>query len=133
MIPAEPQEPSPGRLSARQRRALGIVLSAPTLTEGCRLASIGRSTWWAWKRQPAFQLAVQAAEDQALAEGLARLKGGFLKAVEVLAELTASKNDGVRLQAVTVFLNQAVKAADSLDLRERIKALEARLAAGSER
>lgn len=117
--------PNPPRLTARQRRALGIVLAAPTLTEGCKLAGICRTTWWTWRKQEAFQRAVAAAEDQLLEEGLARLKGGFLRAVETLEELRASKNDGVRLQACTVAINQAMKAADTLDLRKRVSALEA--------
>lgn len=119
------ETPAP-RLTARQRRAMGIVLSAPTLTEGCKLAGIARATWWTWRKQEAFQAAVVAAEDRMLEEGLARLKTGFLKAVETLEELRGSKNDGVRLQACTVAINHALKAADTLDLRKRIAALEAR-------
>jgi len=117
--------PSP-RLTARQKRALGIVMAAPTLTEGCRLAGICRSTWWAWRKQEAFKDAVAAAEDQLLEEGLARLKGGFLRAVETLEELRVSKNDGVRLQACTVAINHALRAAETLDLRKRVALLEAR-------
>ena len=127
MNDSEPNEtPTPRGLTARQRRALGLILSASTLTEGCKLAGISRSTWWAWRKQEPFQRAVAAAEDQALGEGLARLKAGFLRAQEVLSKLMESENEGVRLQASTVYMNHALKAADTVNLRARIEALEAK-------
>jgi len=124
MTNSQPNETSAPRLTARQRRALGIVLAAETLTEGCKLAGIARSTWWSWRKQEAFLRAVEAAEDQMLGEGLARLKGGFLRAVETLEELRASKNDGVRLQAATTLISKGLAAAETLDLRRRLEALE---------
>lgn len=134
--PTEGQDPAPRGLTQRQRRALGIVLSAATLTEGCKLAGIGRSTWWTWKKDsPAFRRAVAEAEAQTLEEALARLKGGALRAQERLAELLDSKNDGVKLQACTVYLRYAVEAAKLVDsdLRKRVEELAARLGQGGDR
>jgi hypothetical protein len=127
-VPASDQERTPRvTLTRRQKAALGVVLAEPSLEKGLKVAGIGRSTWWAWKRQPAFQAAIKRAGEQLLDEGLDRFNSGFLRAVEVLWDLTSSKSEGVRLQACTVFMNQALKAIETKDLRARVKALEERL------
>jgi hypothetical protein len=116
---------APRGLTARQKRALPIVFAARTLTQGCKEAGIGRTTWWTWQKgSTAFRQALRALEDSAIKEAHARLRAGALQAQETLAKLLDSANEGIRLQAATMILRLG-KEVVSHDLLERIEALEA--------
>jgi len=46
------------KLTARQRRAIPLVLAAKSIEEGCRLARITPVTWYAWLKNEGFSSAI---------------------------------------------------------------------------
>jgi len=50
------------KLTARQRRAIPLVLAAKSIEEGCRAATITPVTWYAWLKNEGFKAVVEAQE-----------------------------------------------------------------------
>lgn len=116
---------TPEGLSRRQKRALAIVMAAPTIEAGCTAAGIARSTWAAWRGQESFRKAVEALEASLFEESMQRLRAGALRAQETLYALLASASEHVRLQAAVCLLRLSKEAAASLDFEKRLRTLEA--------
>jgi hypothetical protein len=116
--------PALPKLSARQKRAIGLVLSASTLTEGLKAAGIGKTTWFNWKAQEPFLRACRVWEDACWAESLERAKGGALTAIDVLRELLTHKDPHVRLQACQTLLGYSLKVSERLDVMREIRELQ---------
>jgi hypothetical protein len=115
------------KLSARQRRAIPLVLTSPTLEAGLKAAGIAKSTWWNWKGQQAFLRAVEAAEDASYAESLQRAKAAHLRAVDKISELIDHKDPRIALQASQALMAYSLKIVELIDVRRDIREVRARL------
>lgn len=119
--------PSEVKLTTRQRRAIPLVLSASTLTEGLKAAGIGRTTWWNWKGQETFLRACQAWEDACFAESLQRAKLANLKAIDKIAELISHHDPRVALQACQALVPYSLRLSETLDLKRELAEIRKRL------
>ena len=111
-------------LSDRQLAALPYLVASPSLSQGARLADIGRTTLYRWMEDDRFRENLGRLRAQAADLAHAELRGLMLKGVLVLAEAMEDTDPGIRLRAACATLNIALKAIDLEDLQRRLDRLD---------
>ena len=112
------------KLTARQRRAIPLVLAAKNIEEGCRAAKITSVTWYAWLKNEAFQAVVDQQREAVIAEALDRLKAAASEAVEGLTGLMSADEKNIRLRACERVLDFLMKSKELEDIEQRLSELE---------
>ena len=120
---AEPTEIAPD-LTERQIVALPHVAAGNTLSEGARLAGIGRTTLYRWMEDPGFRRALENAREEAADLARTELQGLMLKAVLVLSDSLEDPKAEVRLRAASTAMNLGLKSVDIKDLNQRLDYLD---------
>ena len=109
----------------KREQAVAALLTAPSIAEAARLAGIGEATLHRWLREPGFAAAYRSARRQALDGAVGRLQQVAGAAVETLERNLEARAENVQVRAAQILLEQAFKAAELMDLAERVEALEA--------
>jgi hypothetical protein len=120
-------------LTARQLAAIAALVEGKPVAKAAAAAGVLESTLYRWRQDPAFQKALQRAEDAAFAATLAALRRAGAQAVAVCVELMrpapAAPDARVparalRLRAAGLVLGHLLKSNEDLDLERRLAALE---------
>ena len=111
-------------LTEKQIVALPYVAAATSLSEGARLASIGRTTLHRWMDDAQFRHALQNARAEAADLARTELQGLMLKAVLVLAESLEHPKPEVRLRAASAAMALGLKVVDLKELHQRLDYLD---------
>jgi len=107
------------------------------LAEGCTVdaaaqkADISPATVYRRKREPAFRAAVNEARRELWVDAIGRIAAAATDAADTLRALLHSPLDQVRVAAARSILEHAAKGIDRVELEERLKLVEERLAAQS--
>jgi HEAT repeat protein len=111
-------------LTPRQIATLPYIVASPSLSDGARLADVGRSTLYRWLRDAAF--AEELERQRARASDLARveLQGLMLKSILVLAEALEDPSPAIRLRAARSTLYVGLKTFDLKEVRQRLDQLD---------
>jgi len=113
------------KLTARQRKAIPIVLASRDIMEGCRTAGITTTTWYMWMtRNATFKAEVDHQREAVIREALDRLKAAISEAVEELTALMRAEEKNIRLRACGQVLDYFMKARELEDIERRLSALE---------
>jgi len=110
-------------LSRVQARALPILLSAPSVARGCRLAGISRDRYYDWMKDSTFRAEFDKQSDELVRDSIRLLKLNGVQAVESLSAFLQSRNEALRLKAIIESINYLHKFRE-LELDERITRLE---------
>jgi transposase-like protein len=121
-----------GKLSRKQEQAIAALLEQPTLEAAARAIGVADVTLWRWMKQPEFANEYRTARRQVLETALAQLQQTARAAAEALRRNLTCGNPSVEVRAALGVLEQAVKAAEWLDVEERLAQLEAQLAGEQE-
>ena len=111
-------------LTDRQLVALPHLAAANTLSEGARLASIGRTTLHRWMQDANFRRAMENARAEAADLARTELQGLMLKAVHVIAESLEHPKPEVRLRAASSAMTLGLKVVDVKELHQRLDYLD---------
>ncbi len=111
-------------LTEKQMVALPYVAATTSLSEGARLASIGRTTLHRWMEDDRFRRALQNAREEAADLARTELQGLMLKAVHVLAESLEHPKPEVRLRAASAAMALGLKVVDIKELNQRLDYLD---------
>ena len=111
-------------LTPRQIDAIPYLVMSPNLSEGARLAEIGRTTLHRWLHDGRFRETLQRLRSEAAEIAHAELRGLMLKAAVVLSDSMEDPSPGIRLRAAKSTLHIGLKAADLKDLQSRIDILD---------
>jgi len=112
------------KLTARQRRAIPLVLPARNIEEGCRSARITTQTWYTWLREEGFKAEVDRQREEVISEALDRLKAAVNEAVEGLTALMGAEEKNIRLRACERVLDFLLKSKELEEIEERLSELE---------
>ncbi len=122
------------KLKAGQERAVLALLETPTIAAAAKQVGVDESTLRRWRGEPEFGRALEEARREAFGAALLRIQGGIGKAVAallgILEEEQAKPQE--RISAARILLDQAHRAEEALDVRQRLAALEAALEARAE-
>jgi HEAT repeat protein len=80
-----------------------------------------------------FRRRVAGLRGELVGRALGRMADGMAEAADVLRQLLAAKSESVRLGAARSLLELGVKLRESVELEERLRALEARAAGTDEK
>lgn len=116
--------------SPKQHRLIQELLVHGEIVAACKAAEVGRSTAYKWFQLPTFTTALREAEREALTATARRLSRLGLKAVEVLDDTLSDPEApaAVRVRAADAVLTKLLQLRESVDLDERITAIEQALA-----
>ena len=112
------------RLTARQRRAIPLVLAARSIEDGCRAAKIAPVTWYAWLKNEGFKAVVDEQREAVISEALDRLKAAVNEAVEGLTGLMSAEEKSIRLRACERVLDYFLKTKEIEEIEQRLTELE---------
>ena len=116
------------KVTLRQKRAIEALLTTPNLTEAASVAGVSRKTLYKWLKQPAFQQALQQAEQEALAALQRRLVALGSGAADALEQaMRPTEETRYRLRASDIVLGRLLQLRELVELEARIAALEQRL------
>lgn len=122
------QENSDNGITTKQQKAIAALLSERTLGAAAKRAGIGERTLYNWLAEPSFRTALRSAESAMLETVTRRLSAGQSLALDALETLiTKAKHESTRRQAAVDWLNLSLKFIDTLDIDERLTALEAKI------
>jgi hypothetical protein len=117
--------PPDGGLPARQESAALALASGLTLAEAARRGKVGTTTLKRWNREPPFARRVSELRAEMTARALGRLVESMSGAADTLGFLARkAKQEAVRLAAARAVLELGTKLRESVELEERIIALE---------
>jgi len=114
-----------GKQDRKREVAIPAQLSKPTIAEAAQVAGIGERTLRHWLRDDRnFKTAYQEARHQAIQTAVGQLQGLLAKATDTLARTMTCGSPAVETRAALAVIEQAFKGAETLDLLERVEALE---------
>lgn len=115
-------------LTERRRRAIGALLTTPSVVAAAKTCGVGERTLRRWLTDPEFRRAYAEASRGLLNDSIGRLRAITGDAVTALSEALRGDHASVRVRAALGILDLAVKV-DVDELATRIEALEAAQAA----
>ncbi len=119
--------PDTSKLTAKQEKALSILLTSPSLEHAAKELNIAPVTIHRYLKEAPFKAAYQAARREIVSHAVTRLQQACSGAVGVLCSVAADKTApaGARVTAARTILDTAFKSIELEDLAARIEALEA--------
>ena len=114
-------------LSAKQKKAIPIILQASSISGGCLKAGISRDTFYVWLQIPTFKDEFIRQRTVVIDEALHSLKASLNEAVDTLKGLLyadGAKGEGTRLKASIAIMENVLKAIELDDLEKRNEELE---------
>jgi hypothetical protein len=115
------------RLTDRQLKAIPIIVTSPTYSEGCKKAKLNRTTFYEWLKIPEFKTELDRQRNEIAAEAFGTLSQGLTKAVETLVGLLDHKDDRLKRLTAKDIIDHYLKHKELHELEERIEAIEKRL------
>lgn len=118
------------KLTSKQRKAIPIILSAPSISEGCRKAGVSREAFYGWQRNPVFREEWTRQQNEAIDGAIHTLKASLTDAVTTLTALLkadGSMGEGTRLKASLAILESVFKVKELEEIEVRLAILEKEL------
>lgn len=116
----------PGRHGADMVLVAALATGA-RVEDAARRAGVSRTTVYRRMCEPEFRQMVTDARNQMVERALGELSDASLEAAQTLRKLLHSRNDLVRLGACRTILEMGMKLRESVELAERVAALEGRV------
>jgi len=116
------------KISRKIPDAIAALLSQPTMAKAAKLAGVSESTLWRWMQDRDFQRAYREAQDKVFDGSLGALQGATTAAVAALKRNLTCGSPTAEVGAARTILDFTMKARELLDLTERVRDLEQRLA-----
>ena len=113
------------RLTARQLKAIPIIVTSPTYSEACKKAKLNRTTFYKWLKNPEFKAELGRQRDEVAAEAFGVLSQGLTKAVETLVGLLDNKDDRLKRLAAKDIIGFIIRHKEIEDLDKRLAKIRA--------
>jgi hypothetical protein len=112
-----------GRKNADDAVALALA-SGLTVEAAAGAAGVGERTVYRRLANPAFRVRVSELRTAMVERALGKMADGMGEAADTLRQLLAAKSESVRLGAARALFELSVKLRESVELEERLRALE---------
>ena len=115
-------------LSRKQMKAIPVIISARTITDGVKHAEISKTLFYEWMKDESFRNEFISRQNHIVETALKELKGLSSVAVEQLgALLRESDSETIRFKAIALILEHTIKIKEMEDIINRIERLERRI------
>jgi Helix-turn-helix of insertion element transposase len=112
-------------LTNKQLMAIPIIISARTITEGCKQAGISKTIFYEWLKDDLFKQEFIAMQNDLIETALKELKGLSAEAVEELGTLLReTQNENIKLKTIDLILEHTMKIKEFEDIEQRLEAIE---------
>ena len=112
------------KLTAAQMRAISYILECNTIEEAAKKSRVSRGTLYNWLKQECFKSRLEEERKAFFEEALNLLKASTKKAAETLIQLLDSNDRTTKRLAAIALINFGIKAAEIIELEERVTVLE---------
>jgi ACT domain-containing protein len=115
-------------LSRKQLKAIPVIISSKTITEGVKQAGISKTIFYEWIKNDTFKNEFISRQNDIIETALKELKGLSSEAVEKLGTLLReSVNENIKLKAIALIIEHTIKMKEIENIEERLRELERRL------
>jgi len=121
------QNKEKSELTDRQLKAIPVIVSSTTYTEGCKKAKLNRTTFYEWLKRPEFKAELDRQRQQVVSEAFGVLSQSLTKAVETLTGLLDTKDQRLKRLACKDIIDFIIRHKENEDLDKRLTAIEQRL------
>ena len=121
------QNAGKSRLTARQLKAIPVIATCPTYSEGCKKARLSRTAFYEWLKDPDFKAELDHQREELAAEAFAMLTQGLTKAVETLVGLLDAEDDRLKRLTAKDMIDFIIRHKENEELEQRIAAIEQKL------
>jgi hypothetical protein len=117
-----------GSLNAKQSLVLDALMKMPSIEEAASVSNVGTRTIYRWLKDPPFKNAYLEARREVMGHSIAKVQQATGAAIETLKAVMAdsAEKSGARVSAARTVLELALRGLETLDLEQRIEALERR-------
>lgn len=115
------------KLTDRQLKAIAVIVTSSTYTEGCKKAKLNRTTFYDWLKKPEFKAELDRQRDEITAEAFGVLTQSLTKAVEALVGLLDNKDDRIKRLTAKDVIDFIIRHKENEDLDRRLTEVEKRL------
>lgn len=123
---SDPNGPEGDGFNPKQEAVALSLASGSTLEGAAKKSSVGVTTIKTWLANPAFARRVQELRAEMTTRAMSKLIDGMSFAASTLRELLSADSEQVRLSAARSVIELACKLRDTVELEQRVAALEAR-------
>ena len=116
------------QLTARQLKAIPLIVTSPTYTQACKRAKVNRTTLYKWLKDPVFKAELDRQRRQIAAEAFGVLSQSLTKAVETLVGLLDNNDDRLKRLTAKDIIDFIIRHKENEELEQRIAEIEAKLA-----
>ena len=111
-------------LNNRQKKSLSLLVSAKTVAEGCKKASISPKTYYEWMKNPLFKEELARQQNDISDKTIGTLRESMGKAIGVLVALLDSKTESTRRLAASDLLAHGMRLRELEEIEERLSSVE---------
>jgi len=112
------------KLADRQLKAIPLIVTSTTYTEGCKKARLNRTTFYEWLKNREFKAELDKQRDEVAAKAFGLLSQSLTKAIETLVGLLDTRDDRLKRLAAKDVVEYVLKHKELKDLEKRIEAIE---------
>jgi phage terminase small subunit len=116
------------KLTTRQRKAIPLIVSGHTYTEGCEKAKINKTTFYKWLKEPDFKAEFDRQRNEITDEAFAILSQNLTKAVETLTGLMDTQDNRLKRLVCNDIIEHILQHREIEEINNRLTAIEQRLA-----
>jgi hypothetical protein len=132
MSPRNPDQRQPKSANGRSAGiAAFAIATGKTVAEAAAEAEKSERTLYRWLKLPKFQKRVAEIRNRLIGAAVGKLATVMTEAAETLAGLMKSGDEAVKLRAAKSVLEITLKIRTEMEIEERLKAVEERLAGGT--
>lgn len=117
------------KLTPRQEKVLGLLLTEPTIHQAAEAAKIGVRTVFRWLKDEAFVGAYREARAEVVGQAVGRVQAAMGSAVKTLIGIMEDKGAPAssRVQAARTMIETAIKTVELEEIETRLSSLEKQL------
>jgi len=115
------------KLTARQSKAIPLIVDSASYTEAAQRAGVSRKTLWQWLKDPQFAAELDRQRREVVSEAFGILSQSITKAVETLAKLLDSADERTKRLTANDIIGHILRHKEVDELENRITAIEQRL------
>ena len=111
-------------LTPNQIRAIKAILECKTYSQAIKRANIGKTSLYAWLKNPAFKNELDRQLKELSDHALDRLKASTTEAVDVLIKTLKRRNPHLQLKSAKSIMDYFLKIKELQEFDERLSKLE---------
>ncbi len=114
-------------LTAKQKRAIPLIFTGKSISEGCTAAGISRDTFYTWYQMPAFRSEFARQRAILIEESFSGLQASLTDAVSTLQRLLnakGKKGESIQFKASQAIIENMLRLVEIQSLQDRIASLE---------